>query len=222
MRYFLLACVICSLFFSASCSSLGSDTDPQESMPCMIEGYVINNSPINQEDVMYSIDELEKFFGPLSIQSDERVYLEDINSRFPIQYLRKAEDRESYYIVYPVLEGGKFIVLLGTQIDLETDCCKLFCSNSLYVFNLPTESIFAELDNTSTYEDVKTLAPCTMLNTFLASSIDSYSILRDGQVVRCTYIRNEEGVLYLDEMEVISYENPHFPFSGIIYSDLIE
>ncbi len=218
----ILAVVMIVLCLFVSCGLHDSNSASSNNVPYVVEGYEINNSPMEQDNTTFTIEELEEFFDSTSLQTGDIIYLKDIHSRFPIKYLRKAEETESYYIAYPVFEGGKFLVFLNTQLDFDSGYCKLFFAHSLYIHDLPVESDFAKLNNSNTYEDVKTLAPCTVLDIVKASSIDSYSVMRNGEILRCTYSKNEYGILYWDSMEVLSYGDPGFPFAGVLYSDLFE
>ena len=217
--YGVVIVIMCSF---TSCNTSNAPNRPSNNELCSIEGYTINNSPIELKDYGYHIKELQNFFGEPSLQKNGSLYLADIDGKFPIKYLRKAEKFESYYIVYPVFEGGKFLVFLNTHIDFEINNGRLMYSESLYIHNLPTRVDLSNLKSTNTYDDLKDILPCTVLNTTRSSSIDSYSILNDGWVLRCTYSRSTDGKLHIENKEIISYDDPQFPFSGVIYSDLMD
>lgn len=204
----------------SSCNSSIEYNKEEKNDLCIIEGYAINNSTIEQCDAGYHIEELQNFFGVSSLQTFRTLYLADIDAQFPIKYLRKAEKYECCYIAYPVLEGGKFLVFLNTQMDFKTGCGKLIYSESLYIHNLPSRDDVTNWKDINTYDDLKVLAPCTVLNTIKSSSIDSYSILRDGSVLQCMYSKDENGNLSIESKEIISYNDPRFPFRGVVYSDL--
>lgn len=183
-----------------------------------VEGFKINYEPISDNETSYSIVELKDFFT----SNQDIIYLNDINNRFVIEYFRKIESLDSYYIVFPVSEGGKFLVFLNYNLDLETHQKKLCYSDYMYVFNLPNEKIFEYVDNSYTYDNIKSLAPCTQLITTRSSSIVSYSPLSDGNVMVCTYARMDDQSLRVNTLMVISNEDYRFPYKGMILTDLTE
>lgn len=180
-----------------------------------IESFVINNKPISSPLELYSITELQSFFG-----NQWGIQLEDINDRFAIEYLRKVQvdsNFDSYYVAYPVSEGGKFLLFLTYSIDFETDKIKLRSSDYIYVNDLSDEKEFDEVDGNCTYDDIKSLAPCTLLVSTRSSSTDSYSLLMDGNVMECTYGRTDGKVI---SHKVISVDDSISPFKSIIPEDL--
>lgn len=219
---FLLAILGCLL---ASCSCEKEHHEMENLPKPSIEGFTINNEPLGYNDTAYSIDDLDMFFS--HNPSDRSIlYLEDINQHFPIRHLRKVENKESYYIVYPVREGGKYLIFLNSVLDLTTGrerlCFDSVLTNALYVYDLPDEDDFDVLNSGNTFEDVKEVAPCTQLILIRASSIESYSMLNNGNVMMCTYIRMDDHTLALESMSVISNSDISFPYAGMVPSDLVD
>ena len=219
---FLLAILGC-LLTSCSCGKEHPEMANQQKPP--VEGFTINNEPLGYDDTAFSIDELDMFFSH-SMSDRSILYLEDINQHFPIRHLRKVENRESYYIVYPVKEGGKYLIFLSSVLDPVTGqqwlCFDSVLTNALYVHNLPAEDDFDVLNSGNTFEDVKEVAPCTQLVLTRSSSIESYSILNNGNVMMCTYMRMDDHSLVLESMSVILNNDVSFPYAGMIPSDLVD
>ena len=190
-----------------------------------IEGFTINNEPLDYDDTAYSIDELDMVFSH-NLSDRSMMYLEDINQHFLIEHLRKVENHESYYIVYPVREGGKYLIFLNSVLDPTTGrerlCFDSALSNALYVHNLPDEDDFDVLNSGNTFEDVKKVAPCTQLILTRSSSIESYSMLNNGNVMMCSYRRMDEHFLLLESMSVILNNDISFPYAGMVPSDLVD
>ena len=156
-NYILFFCVFV-LFLTSSCAE---KKEVQYNETLLLEGYKININKIDEKEQTFSINELEAFFceeyQPLStLWNKKKLFLNDINIRFPIKYLRKYSESEVFYIVYPVTEGGNFIVFLMAEINNDTKEKKFIYSNSLYVHNLPEKKVFDNLSiGTDSYQDVK-------------------------------------------------------------------
>ena len=107
------------------------------------------------------------------------------------------------------------------EINNDTKEKKFIYSNSLYVHNLPEKKVFDNLSiGTDSYQDVKKIAPCTELITIKSSSIDSYSLIDNGDVIVCTYKRSEDNNLIISSISVVSKDSPMFPYSQMMKSDL--
>ena len=217
MKKFSFLLIICAVIFT-SCNYGKEITNMSNLTTSEVEGIKINNEPISSNKTSYSIAELKNFFT----SEQDIIYLNDIYNTFVIEYLRKIENLDSYYIVFPVSEGGKFVVFLYHNLDLKTGQKKLCYSDYMYVFNLPDEKMFEFVDNSYTYEDIKSIAPCTQLITTKSSSVESYSLLKNGSVMMCTYVRAEEQSLRVNTTMMISKDDYRFPYEGMIPSDLVE
>ena len=232
MKKILILLVIIMVCLMSSCcisdeSGESGTTIPSTSSTTIlqVDGFPINNAPVTHTGIAYSIEELNDYF---SSSSASALCLEEINATFPIQYLRKVTTKkadytiEHYYIAYPVLNGGTFIVYLDLTINFETGEQWRTPGDFMYIHNLPDESILSKIESSKTYDDVKAIAPCTILNRMRSSSIISYSLLQDGKVLICSYTLGENETLVLSSATIASHEDSQNPFSGMVYSDLLQ
>ncbi len=203
---------------SASCNCSKETTSMSDFSVKEVEGFKINNDPISESKTSYSIVELKDFF----MDNQDIIYLNDINDRFSVEYFREIQSSNSYYIVFPVSEGGKFLIFLYHNLNLETYQKKLCYSDYMYVIDLPDEKAFSSVDLSYEYDDVKSLAPCTQLVTSRSSSVVSYSPLIDGNVMMCTYERAVSQSLKVTGLEVLHDGDYRFPYKDMILGDLIE
>ena len=136
------------------------------------EGYTINNSPVDESIAEYSLNDLLFFLDDAHADNDRQLFLNDINEAFPVAYLRKIENQDSYYIAYPVSEGGVLLVLLNKALDFDVGGVKLAYSEALYINDLPDKSQLS-IDTGMEFEEIQELVPCTVLNTEQSSAIES-------------------------------------------------
>lgn len=183
------------LLLFTSCGKAGEEVQDLQSMPVItatgvdLTGVKTNNDPILDTAQKLPISELKNYFendltkaGPL--------FLEEINQKFPVEYLRSmsvSENRESYYIAYPVLEGGLYVVFLTGAMSNDGSAFKLAALNSIYLSELPEKRDLNILQPGDTFDDVKRIAPATLLTTTKSSAITSVSILQDGLTAEIDY-----------------------------------
>lgn len=189
-----------------------------------LEGYLINNLPISSGDRSYSLENLRSFFENDGEYSSK--YLDEINAQFPITHLRRTEITvgadviRSYYIVYPVAEGGKYIIFLYTHlIDIESNTQRMMSADVMYVNDLPKESDFSVIDYGSAYADVLRIAPhATVVNHVRSTGSCSYSLLDNGKVLYFKYERDQNIGLIVCEKQTLLLEETFF--AKMIPSDL--
>ena len=208
------------LVLLSACSECTSDSFPESEMKPLLEGYAINNDPLTPQEQAYPIEELRRFFT-LSDGFADMLYLDDIHNEFPLTHLRKSVNQERYYIVYPVIEGGKYLVFLNTVLDSDSGEEKAVYWESAYIWNLPGEEDFAHLKTGDTFADVQAIETYTVMPV-MSSQFISYSLLKNGNVMECTYTRTEDSELILAEMKLLTVEDPEYPYSGMVPSDLVE
>lgn len=196
-------------------------TIPEENLE-MLEGYIINNLALTKDDTAYPLQKLNDFFEN-TVSKTTRT-LESINDMFPITHLRcvdstlQANANKSYYIAYPVAEGGTYIVFLQSILtDTGTSIQNRIAGETMYVNNLPnSESL--EIECLSTYEDLLKVAPCTILSVAFSSGSRSYSLLGDEKVLICRYGYGQEQELAIMERTIVSLEAS--VFGNMLLSDL--
>lgn len=227
MKRIILLLAIYMFLFSA-CKAQGMGAETFDLTVSTLEGFQTNNMPISNDAVTYPISKLQNFFEPSSLPTDnlfaDVLYLDEINEQFPVKYLRKIEiieGHDRFYIAYPVSEGGKYLVFLGAVVDPVTDEKRSCYLNSLYVYNLPNEDSFAALNVGDSYSEVLNIAPYTC-TPIVSSGIVSHSLLSNGNVMQCSYSRANGQELTLEKMELLTPEDPQYPFAGMLPSDLIE
>ena len=201
------------------CSCGKEKTKVPDFMEDEVEGFKINDEPMSSPKTLYSIADLKGYFD-----NQWGIFLDDINDRFAIEYLRKApkgSDFGSYYIVYPVSEGGKFLVYLVYHVDFETNQKRLCSSDCLYINNLPNKKDFEQIDSSFTYDDIKRNAPCTHLVTVRSSSIVSYSPLADERVMMCIYEQTSGQTLKVVSHKVLDTDDNDYPYKGMVSGDLV-
>lgn len=196
-------------------------TMPKENLE-MIEGYIINNLALTEDDTAYPLKKLKDFFENSDSQTPRT--LDSINDMFPITHLRCADNTslvsasKSYYIAYPVAEGGTYIVfLLSILTDTGTSIQNRIAGETMYVNNLPnSESL--EVESLSTYEDLLKVAPCTILSVVVSSGPCSYSLLEGEKVLVCGYGYGQEQELTIMEKMIVPLGES--VFRNMVLSDL--
>lgn len=187
----------------------------------MLEGYKLNNLPLTGKDTSYPIQNLRDFF------KQEMRTLDNINGRFPITHLRCVEDStridpifsRSYYIAYPVKEGGTFLVFLQRIIDgTATNEQHTVSSQSLYINCLPDECNSAVIRTGSTYKEVLEVAPCTILSVVYSTGPRSFSLFSNEKVLVCRYDYGNDQELYVVERTIIPLDIS--VFANMVLSDL--
>lgn len=224
----LLSCIMMIGLLIACASQVENPAISDESNCCyMLERFLINNTPLSEYDTSYSISELESFFSVHSIfgvadtGESETLYLDDINQKFPVTHLRRNAKHNSYYIAYPVSEGGKYLVFLGAVIDPVSHQERACYLESIYVYNLPNRETFTKLEAGDSFFDVLKIAPYTH-KAVMSSANVSYSLMTNGDVMKCIYAKNGEQEWILESMEVLSSRDSRYPYNGMVPSDLIE
>lgn len=220
-RYFVILWVF--LIFLSGCTAYRADSEagnnvrPNDS-GMALEGYSVNNEPLTDQDTAYPIEDLRRCFQ--DAESD-LLYLDDIHTEFSLTHLRKLLDRDSYYIAYPVIEGGKYLVFLNTVLDPDSGEEKVAYWGSIYVFDLPEEEAFANLNAGDSFADVQALGTYTFMPV-MSSGFISYSLLCDGNVMQCSYTRADDHSLILADRKLLTAEDPDYPYAGMVPSDLVE
>lgn len=220
-----LICVL-FIFLLTACAS-AENTIEQEHHDSLTEGYEINNEPIHAADIRYSIEELKSFFMNRSVVGSDcgqytTLCLDEMDQQFPIVYLRKMQGEEGfpfYYVAYPVLEGGNFLVLLSEVVDPDSREQDLGCWSTFYTRDLPDKDCFAELEAGASLGDVIQIAPYTEQPVMSSANI-SYSLLKDGSTMKCTYARPTDQGLILESTELLEIGDPRNPFAWLLHSDL--
>ena len=224
----IMICVLI-VFMLTACISTEYTTPPlnQES-DSLIDGYEINNEPIETADTRYSLEKLKSFFSNRSVMGSSPdqflvLHLDEIDQKLPVVYLRQIQTDEGfpfYYIVYPVSEGGNFLVLLSESVDLTSSEVNLCCWSTFYTHDLPDKDRFAELEAGASLDDVMQIAPYTEM-AIMSSADISYSLLRDGSAIKCTYARTTDESLILESTELLALDDPQNPYAVMLDSDLI-
>ena len=194
-------------------------------IPIKIETDIpINNLPIDRMNAeLYSESELSAFFAKDSFHS-----LNEIQAHFPITYFRcesvlnntmesVPSSDSSYYIVFPVREGGNYLVFLWARLN--RDQYELCSSDAYYVYNLPDESDFSTLKTDISFFELQEKYPCTWLVSTASSYVSSYSPTHNRSIVRCNWkLKNDEYILESWEKE--SGDFLHENYSEIFLKDL--
>lgn len=162
-----------------------------------IENLMVNNAPISTSCNKYSITELQDYF--VGFSDIRAVYgkqlnlrsLRDVNAKFPVEYLRERTRKDveikTYYVVYPVTEGGLYIVYLTPTINDECELYDYVCLDTAYLWDLPSLEDFQNIQINDNYTKVKELAPATILVSIMSSRIISYSYLENGNILEIEY-----------------------------------
>ena len=228
MKKFILICVLIVSLLTACISAEYTNSSLNQETDSLIEGYEINNEPIETADTRYSLEKLKSFFSNRSvIGSSPDQYpvlrLDEIDQKLPVVYLRQIQNDEGflfYYIVYPVSEGGNFLVLLSESVDPTSRERNLCCWSTFYTHELPDKDRFAELEAGASLDDVMQIAPYTEM-AIMSSADISYSLLRDGSAIKCTYARTTDESLILESTELLALDDPQNPYAVMLDSDLI-
>lgn len=228
MKYILVLLSVLTMLF-ASCAQTGMVGEKKDTVTT-IEGYAVNNIPISVSDRAYSLSELTAFFPSFTsihrsdVVNGEMLNLDDINAVFPIEHLRVFEQNgaEHCYLVYPVAEGGKFLVFFCQQVDSDFNPTRLVAADWLYVHALPKAADLENLEIGDSLETVLRLAPATKLNTLLSSHRISYSLLEDNSVIMCTYSGVDTKEWVITTIECVEQADPRNPFASIYIFDLTE
>ena len=224
----IMICVLIVFLLTACISAEYTNPPLNQESDSLIDGYEINNEPIENADIRYSIDKLKSVFlnrsviGP-SLDRYSILSLDEIDQQLPVVYLRQIQNDEGlpfYYIVYPVSEGGNFLVLLSETIDPTSRERNLCCWSTFYTHDLPDKDRFAELEAGASLDDVMQIAPYTEM-AIMSSADISYSLLRDGSAIKCTYARTTDESLILESTELLALDDPQNPYAVMLDSDLI-
>jgi len=186
------------------------------------EGFEINCWQLRETDASYPLSRLTEFFSMGTEDAEQRLYLPDIHKEFPLTHLRKMRTN-GYYIAYKVSEGGIFLVFLSNVLHPDGEWLLGYVKNRpsfLYIHDLPTMQDFQQLTDGVTYEEVKALAPSTQPVIVTAGVFASCSLLRNKQVVLCTYKQTKDGVLRLETQEVLQKKDSRNVFRWMVSSDL--
>ena len=229
----LIFCLCVALILVTSCGPNNEEIKDYDDIPkldipfnmdAIVIDYPINNSPIDRANAMkFSKTDLSTFFDENRFHS-----INDIHIRFPIEYFRCISSESgttisvpsqdsNYYIIFPVEEGGNYLVFLCWFLD--ENQYRLGCWDSIYINNLPDESDFFSLESGELYSEFHESFPCTWLVTTASSHIVSYSPTKNCSIVRCMwkYERNEY-VLENWENESDEYVSKNYP--SIFLKDL--
>ena len=173
-----------------------------------LSGIMVNHDPVMADTQKLSITELQDFFGEsFSWTRENPHYLHEINERFPVSYLRSmsgTENEQSYYIAYPVAEGGMYLVFLSPAISEDRQTAQLAGTATVYLSNLPEASDLDRLQYGDSFDTVKQIAPATLVSFLKSSAITSVSFLRDGTVAEITYQKEayvKDQVLRVEKLE---------------------
>ena len=178
-------------------------------------GFTTDENPTNRNETRYHLSDLESFFqkqdsGNIYVNDNgDMISLEEIDSTFPVEHLRSGDNSRTY-IVYPVEEGGYFLVfldcILGNEAEINYNKAYLAYGGSVYFDKFPGLVITAKLFVGQSYEEFLKLFPQTVTSYYL-SSIDaiSYSPLDDHNVV-VSFFSKADGILKMKEWYIIPYE----------------
>ena len=229
MCLFSILLTFCMLL--CACKGVGKMEEP--SVCQYLEGFQINNDPIKNNSVAYMINELESFFEQYYLFEEgnsvakQCLLLDDIDQQFPVEYLRKSSTKpDSYYIAYRVVEGGTYIVFLGAMYGTENsdsigrDGKRCFLG-ALYIHDLPSLTDLHDVGIGDSYDTLKEKAPCTQIVTMRSSNVVSYSLLSNGDVLKCTYSKTEQAIFIIDNMSTVKKTDPQFPYKGMVETDLL-
>ena len=158
------------------------------------------NNEIKISDIImekYSISHLRDYFG-IQFQNEYLVLDKDDNACFrnlsqahqvfPIQCMRHSRDQ--YYTVYQVLEGGFYYIFWDTPANKFDEPSVYFAA---YFFKIPEAREFDVLKaGVSTADDVHQIDANFYLSFLMSSGIRSYSLLKDGTIMKIEYNRVEE------------------------------
>ena len=205
--------IIQALLLFASCRKVEEKVQEYQRIPTVtvtdidLSGKKTNNDPIPDTAQKLPLSEYTAFFGEFSdSESTEPLSLEEIDRVFPATYLREqkvSESGQSYYIAYPVSEGGLYVVYLIGALLGDGSAVQLVYSESVYLADLPNKSDLASLRPGDPFDAVKQLAPATLLSTVRSSAIMSFSFLQDGTVAEIEYQKEvyvKNGELLIDRI----------------------
>lgn len=228
MKKVTLICMLFLFLLTACGPEDASAPLAQDHSDPLPEGYGISSEPIPESAARYSLAELEAYFGNSSVvntsaQQGATLRLHEIDQQFPVVYLRSCQCGQdappAYYIAYPVLEGGNFLVLLSEVMDPGSREQELGCWSAFYTRDLPDKELFADLKAGASPDDVMQIAPYTEWAIRSSANI-SYSLLKDGSTMQCTYTM--EAAAQLLSTQLLEAGDPQNPYAGMLLSDLVQ
>lgn len=174
-----------------------------------------NTTDINSVEMpRYSLADLNNFWGEYSSQ-EESTYgtvskrkdysFTYINDMFPIQILR--HNKNNYYIVYKVKEGGLYYVFLLMNDN------NISIADTFYINKLKQKADFSSLIiGKSSYKDVYEIDPASELMLILSNGVYSYSILDDKNLLEIEYsftnIRGRSDLI-ISAINIVSVDQQH-------------
>lgn len=224
----IISIIILSLLLSG-CKNDSTEEQNTDWNPCNdVEWLSPNSTPLSSEET-YTIDELECFLGETSLRNtwQKKITLEELNTRFPIKYYREIPIQgELYnYVVYPVTEGGTIYVTFGTLFPEGGEPTQIV-HNWIYINPkwFSSESLFENIvPNSSTFNDVYSIAPMTVFITHASSSPFSYSLLNEKTIVFVEYYDdNQSDTQYIvKEIEFLPRDGSNTLLGAILADDLL-
>lgn len=159
--------------------------------------YKIDNSASIDElvDCEYELKDLYEYFGVIPYNENviysvayESKSMADVNKKFSIECIRG--EGLSLYTVYRVKEGGYFYVFwtCPTNLSSGADEESVNVIYTAYIPALKEEKDFSAIINgESTAEDVANIDPSLELNFAVSSGVCSFTLLRDGKIMKIEY-----------------------------------
>lgn len=180
----------------------------------------------------YSINELQSFFGKMSLnevigfgnlEEFSPLTILEVNKQFPIKCLRGSGSR---YTIYKVKEGGYFYVFwIFPSGDRGEDMKTLRVYFTVYLDSLKKEGEFTSIKPAiSTAQDVYEVDPAVEFYFGASSGPRTYSLLENGKIVRIIYERcfeqkDKQGLL-VKEVDIVSRDENSCWLATILPEDL--
>jgi len=196
-------CLLLALIFSLVVF-VGCQKEPQ-TPPCETQ------TPLSEFQFKheYSISKLRAFFGEIPYEekmeytkNGKYIKMDEVNKKFPIEFLKVSLREHQYYAVYKVKEGGYYYIFWydhiednGMNYTFDNSLEKCYLSNTHYL----TPNCFCSASDLksivvgeSTAEDVAKIDPEYEMIFVLSSGITSFSYLNDGSIFMVIYTHSPQ------------------------------
>lgn len=158
----------------------------------------------------YSISKLRAFFGEIPYEekmeytkNGKYIKMDEVNKKFPIEFLKVSLREHQKYAVYKVKEGGYYYVFWYDYREYDDEMNYTFDSSleKCYLYNTHylTPNCFCSASDLksivvgeSTAEDVAKIDPEYEMIFGLSSGITSFSYLNDGSIFMVIYTHSPQ------------------------------
>ena len=194
-------CLLLALIFSLVVF-VGCQKEPQ-TPPCETQ------TPLSEFQFKheYSISKLRAFFGEIPYEekmeyteNGKYIKMDEVNKKFPIEFLKVSLREHQKYAVYKVKEGGYYYVFWQRYIEYDDDMHVIydggisFEKSSVAETHYLTPNCFCSVSDfdslvigESTAEDVAKIDPEFEMKFLFSSGERSFSYLNDGSIYTVYY-----------------------------------